>query len=141
MHRGELSLMEVFKQEHHSVKLATWGYRFIGFFLMFLGTTCTAPLLQYAICKCSKIICMPAKLTIALFSFQQPILGLHIERSYTPNNKSFDLIFACVDHHSCFVGSAQTFAQPRLTVCCVFAISVLCSDFCSLSNRLKLINI
>lgn len=47
MNRGELSLLEAFKAEHHSQKLTTWGFRLFGWILLFLSSTCLAPLLHY----------------------------------------------------------------------------------------------
>lgn len=47
---GELSLTEVFKKEHHAQRLTTWGFRFMGWVLVFFGVTCTSTLL-HVICK------------------------------------------------------------------------------------------
>ncbi|KAM7359043.1 transmembrane protein 43 [Cochliomyia hominivorax] len=43
---GELSLTEVFKKEHHAQRLTTWGFRFMGWVLVFFGVTCTSTLLH-----------------------------------------------------------------------------------------------
>lgn len=54
VYKGEMTLEEVFKQEkHNSVKL-TWGFRFFGWMLLFLSTTCSASLLHY-LCKFSNL--------------------------------------------------------------------------------------
>lgn len=47
---GELSLTEVFKKEHHAQRLTTWGFRFMGWILVFFSVTCTSTLL-HVICK------------------------------------------------------------------------------------------
>lgn len=47
---GDLSLASALKAAHHSYKLTTWGFRFIGFVLLFFAITCTTALLQ-VLCK------------------------------------------------------------------------------------------
>ncbi|XP_036338296.1 transmembrane protein 43 homolog [Rhagoletis pomonella] len=46
VYSGELGLGEVFKLEHHAQRLTTWGYRFMGWVLVFFGVTCTSTLLH-----------------------------------------------------------------------------------------------
>ncbi|XP_037939725.1 transmembrane protein 43 homolog [Teleopsis dalmanni] len=46
VYSGELNLSEVFKQEHHAQRLTTWGFRFMGWVLVFFGATCTSTLLH-----------------------------------------------------------------------------------------------
>uniref|UniRef100_A0A0K8U2Q2 Transmembrane protein 43 n=2 Tax=Bactrocera latifrons TaxID=174628 RepID=A0A0K8U2Q2_BACLA len=46
VYNGELGLGEVFKREHHAQRLTTWGYRFMGWVLVFFGVTCTSKLLH-----------------------------------------------------------------------------------------------
>lgn len=46
VYRGEYSLKDAFKSEHHVQRLTTWGFRFIGWVLLFFGATCTASLLH-----------------------------------------------------------------------------------------------
>lgn len=48
---GEISLTDVFKKEHHAQRLTTWGFRFIGWVLLFFGATCTASLLHYILSR------------------------------------------------------------------------------------------
>lgn len=43
---GKLSLIDVFKKEHHAQRLTTWGFRFMGWILVFFGVTCTSSLLH-----------------------------------------------------------------------------------------------
>ena len=50
VYAGELSLTEVFKNEHHQQRLTTWGFRFMGWVLVFFGVTCTSTLL-HILCK------------------------------------------------------------------------------------------
>ncbi|CAO1442897.1 unnamed protein product [Diamesa hyperborea] len=45
--KGELTMEEIFKQEHHSVRLKTWTVRGFGFLMIFVAVTCTANLLQH----------------------------------------------------------------------------------------------
>lgn len=47
IYSGELSLHETFKLEQHSKRLTTWGWRLIGWIMLFLSATCSASILQY----------------------------------------------------------------------------------------------
>lgn len=44
---GEQTLAQSFKNEQHTLKLTTWGFRFFGWILLFLSATCMAPLTRY----------------------------------------------------------------------------------------------
>ncbi|XP_055625694.1 transmembrane protein 43 homolog [Toxorhynchites rutilus septentrionalis] len=44
---GELSLHDVFKLEHHAKRMLTWGWRLIGWIMLFLSATCSSAVLQY----------------------------------------------------------------------------------------------
>lgn len=50
LQKGKLSLLQIFKDEHHSVRKSTWGFRFFGWMLLFMGATCTTTLTHY-VCK------------------------------------------------------------------------------------------
>lgn len=50
--RGEMDLDDALKDEYRSQKLVVWGIRFIGFFFIYLSTTCISQLLTI-ICKYS----------------------------------------------------------------------------------------
>uniref|UniRef100_A0A336LMM0 CSON013011 protein n=1 Tax=Culicoides sonorensis TaxID=179676 RepID=A0A336LMM0_CULSO len=45
LYKGEFDLHDVFDKEHRSQKLTAWGFRFIGFVLIFFAVTCTSHLL------------------------------------------------------------------------------------------------
>ncbi|XP_065079084.1 transmembrane protein 43 homolog [Ochlerotatus camptorhynchus] len=47
IYSGELSLHETFKLVQHSKRLTTWGWRLIGWIMLFLSATCSATILQY----------------------------------------------------------------------------------------------
>lgn len=48
---GDLTLASALKAAHYSYKLTTWGFRFIGFVLLFFAITCTTALLQVLFCQ------------------------------------------------------------------------------------------
>lgn len=55
VYKGEIGLMEVFKREHHAQKMKTWGFRFMGWVLMFFSTTCLSSVLRI-MCKFSNLL-------------------------------------------------------------------------------------
>lgn len=70
VYNGELGLAEVFKREHHAQRLTTWGYRFMGWVLVFFGVTCTSKLL-HIICKYFQNVSFINKKNV-LRSFSEP---------------------------------------------------------------------
>ncbi|XP_055613806.1 transmembrane protein 43 homolog [Uranotaenia lowii] len=44
---GELSLQETFKLEHHAKRIMTWGWRAMGWIMLFLSATCSASIMKY----------------------------------------------------------------------------------------------
>ncbi|KAL9701928.1 hypothetical protein quinque_005369 [Culex quinquefasciatus] len=44
--KGELSLHDTFKQEHNSKRIMTWGWRFVGWIMLFISATCSASILK-----------------------------------------------------------------------------------------------
>lgn len=50
VYKGEVGLTEVFRREHHAQRMKTWGFRFMGWVLMFFSTTCLSSLLRI-LCK------------------------------------------------------------------------------------------
>jgi len=53
--KGELTIDEIFLQEHYTVKKKTWQVRFFGFMLLFFGVISTETLLRI-ICELHNIV-------------------------------------------------------------------------------------
>lgn len=53
--KGELTIEEIFKEEHHSVRKKTWIIRVFGFTLIFFAVISTESLLR--VCKCERSNC------------------------------------------------------------------------------------
>jgi len=43
--KGEVKLDDAFRQEHKAQRMTTWGFRFVGFVIVFFAVTCTSHLL------------------------------------------------------------------------------------------------
>ncbi|XP_055688427.1 transmembrane protein 43 homolog [Lutzomyia longipalpis] len=51
VYRGQLSVTEAFKQEHHSQRMTTWIIRFFGWLLLFFAATATASVVHVALAQ------------------------------------------------------------------------------------------
>ncbi|XP_067642672.1 transmembrane protein 43 homolog [Eurosta solidaginis] len=112
VYSGELSIGEVFKQEHHAQRLTTWSYRFIGWVLVFFGVTCTSTLLH--------IILSHVDFLAGLAPDPQFPVGANILLSF-----SFALIIASISWiiHRPMIGASLLFAACSPFVWCARSVT------------------